>query len=103
LLRIVQEALNNAARHSAASRVEVGARLRDGALELSVGDDGDGFDADAAPQAGSFGLVGMGERARLAGGSLEVSTAPGQGTRITVRLPLPIAGEASPADEAVPA
>jgi signal transduction histidine kinase len=103
LLRIVQEALNNAARHSGAARVEVVAGVRDGALELSVGDDGTGFDADVAPQAGSFGLVGMGERARLAGGSLEVSTAPGQGTRITVRLPLPIAGEASAAVEAVPA
>jgi two-component system NarL family sensor kinase len=100
LLRIVQEALNNAARHSGARRVDVVVGRRDGALELSVSDDGSGFDSDTAPQPGSFGLVGMGERARLAGGSLEVSTAPGQGTRVTVRLPL--GGEAT-APVAVPA
>jgi two-component system, NarL family, sensor kinase len=88
LLRIVQEALSNAARHSGARRVDVTVGRRDGALELSVSDDGTGFDSDTAPQPGSFGLVGMGERARLAGGTLEVSTAPGQGTRVTVRLPL---------------
>jgi signal transduction histidine kinase len=68
--------------------VEVSLCRRDGALELVVQDDGSGFDPEVAPQAGSFGLVGMGERARLAGGWLEVSTAPGHGTRVTVRLPL---------------
>jgi two-component system, NarL family, sensor kinase len=88
LLRIAQEALSNASRHSGAHAVEVSLCRRDGALELVVQDDGSGFDPEVAPQAGSFGLVGMGERARLAGGWLEVSTAPGHGTRVTVRLPL---------------
>jgi two-component system NarL family sensor kinase len=88
LLRITQEALSNASRHSGASSVEVSLSHRDGSLELSVVDDGSGFDPDVAPHAGSFGLVGMLERARLAGGGLEIATAPGNGTRVTVRLPL---------------
>jgi two-component system, NarL family, sensor kinase len=88
LLRIAQEALSNAGRHSGATTVEVSLARRDGALELSVQDDGCGFDPEAGPQLGSFGLVGMGERARLAGGLLEIVTAPGHGTRVTVRLPL---------------
>jgi len=88
LLRIAQEALNNAGRHSGATMIEVSLCRRDCALELSVQDDGCGFDPEAGPAAGSFGLVGMSERARLAGGSLEISTAPGSGTRVTVRLPL---------------
>jgi two-component system NarL family sensor kinase len=88
LLRIAQEALSNAGRHSGATAVEVVLARREGALELTVQDDGCGFDPETSPQLGSFGLVGMGERARLAGGSLEIVTAEGQGTRVTVRLPL---------------
>jgi two-component system NarL family sensor kinase len=92
LFRIVQEALANVARHSNARRVEVSLARHDGALEVCVSDDGDGFDAEAPPQRGSFGLLGMGERARLAGGSLDVSSTRGEGTRVVVRLPL---GEAA--------
>jgi two-component system NarL family sensor kinase len=88
LFRIAQEALANAARHSHARRVDVTVARRDGCLEVSVSDDGEGFDADRGPNPGSFGLMGMGERARLAGGTLEVSSSPGQGTRVVVRLPL---------------
>ncbi|HXA27824.1 MAG TPA: histidine kinase [Candidatus Angelobacter sp.] len=102
LLRIAQEALSNAGRHSGATSVEVSLCRRDGALELGVQDDGCGFDPETSPQLGSFGLVGMSERARLAGGSLEIVTSPGQGTRVTVRLPLAEATGA-PAVTAVPA
>ena len=92
LFRIVQEALTNVARHSGARHAEVVLSRRDQSLELTVSDDGSGFDVAAEPHAGSFGLVGMGERARLAGGSLEVVSAPGEGTRVVARLPL---GEAA--------
>ncbi|HEX3606617.1 MAG TPA: histidine kinase, partial [Candidatus Dormibacteraeota bacterium] len=51
-------------------------------------DDGDGFESASRPP-GCFGLVGMAERARLAGATLEIESAPGAGTRIQVRLPLP--------------
>ena len=100
LFRIVQEALANAARHSNARRVEVSVARVDGALEVCVADDGEGFDAERSPQRGSFGLMGMGERARLAGGLLELSSRPGEGTRVVVRLPL---GEAPAVPVSVPA
>jgi signal transduction histidine kinase len=88
LFRIVQEALTNVAHHSQARRVDVSLARRDGYLEISVVDDGVGFELESAPHRGSFGLVGMGERARLAGGSLVVSSRPGDGTSVVVRLPL---------------
>lgn len=103
LLRIAQEALSNAGRHSGAHSVEVSLARRDAALELSIQDDGCGFDPQASSQPGSFGLVGMAERARLAGGVLEVSTVPGHGTRVTVRLPLADAPAVAPALEEVSA
>jgi two-component system, NarL family, sensor kinase len=87
LFRIVQEALANAARHSHAGRVDIRIELRGGVLRLGIRDDGDGFDAQALPP-GCFGLVGMAERARLAGATLEVDSTPGAGTRVSVRLPL---------------
>jgi two-component system, NarL family, sensor kinase len=86
LFRIVQEALANVARHSHAGRVDVRVEQRGGVLRLSVRDDGDGFDPAARPP-GCFGLVGMAERARLVGAVLEVQSAPGSGTRVTVRMP----------------
>jgi two-component system NarL family sensor kinase len=92
LFRIVQEALANAARHSRARRVDVTLARAGEELEITVADDGDGFDAASSPDPGSFGLMGMGERARLAGGSLEVTSRPGEGTTVRVRLPLGEAG-----------
>ncbi|HEX6492067.1 MAG TPA: histidine kinase [Candidatus Dormibacteraeota bacterium] len=87
LYRIVQEALANAARHSHAGRVDIRIELRNEVLRLSIRDDGDGFEPQALPP-GCFGLVGMAERARLAGATLEIESTPGAGTRVTVRLPL---------------
>jgi signal transduction histidine kinase len=90
LYRAVQEALANVARHSAARRVEVAVRAREGAIEAIVRDDGIGFEAGSA--SGGFGLLGMRERAMLMGGALELQTAPGAGT--TVRFVMPL-GEAA--------
>jgi signal transduction histidine kinase len=84
--RVVQEALSNATRHAGASRVEVRVRRDDGAVALEVVDDGGGFD----PAAGSrgFGLPGMRERVALAGGALELDSAPGRGTAVRATVPL---------------
>jgi len=85
LYRVTQEALVNAGRHGGASHVEVELAASGGAAELRVCDDGVGFEP-AAPRSG-LGLQGMAERARLVGGQLDVHSAPGAGTEITLRLP----------------
>jgi len=84
--RVAQEALNNAARHSGAARVEV--RLRragDGGVVLEVADDGRGFAFDESER--GLGIGGMRERALLVGGDLTIESRPGAGT--TVRLEVP--------------
>jgi signal transduction histidine kinase len=88
LLRIGQEALSNAARHGHPEHVDVELRAHAQELILSIRDDGIGFDpAASAPREDCFGLDGMAERARNAGGTLTVVSTPGQGTTITTRLP----------------
>ena len=86
LLRILQEALANVRRHSAATIVEVGLRTDDQAILLEVSDDGRGFDPGSA-RAG-IGLSAMRERVEELGGEIEVSSRPGEGTEVTVRVPL---------------
>jgi two-component system, NarL family, sensor histidine kinase UhpB len=90
--RVIQEALTNVIRHARARRVRIALGPIDGHLELSVADDGAGFDvADARKRAvrgGSQGLLGMQERVELAGGDLHLDSAPGRGTIVEARLPL---------------
>jgi len=87
LLRIGQEALNNAQQHGRARHIHLTLRSYGGALELGIEDDGAGFDPSASPP-GHFGLQGMRERAIKMGATFQIETRPGAGTRITVRLPL---------------
>ena len=82
--RVTQEALANAARHSAARRVEVDLREDGDGVVLRVRDDGRGFDPARTE---GFGLLGMRERAELVGGRVRVDSRPGEGTRITVTVP----------------
>ena len=88
LFRIAQEALRNGAVHGNARRLGVSlARIGDH-VELTVTDDGWGFDLEAARREGSgLGLVSMEERAHVVGGDLQIITRPGQGTTIRVRIP----------------
>jgi two-component system, NarL family, sensor kinase len=89
LFRIVQECLNNAVRHSAASRVDVGLAEEDGALVLDVVDDGRGFDADGlvrSPKQRHFGLRLMADAARQGGSDLRVVSTPGAGTHWQLRM-----------------
>jgi len=83
--RFVQEALSNVAQHAGASRLDVALSANDGGLEVTVRDDGRGFDAGG--EAAGLGLSGMAERARLVGGKLEVDSRPGGGTSLTLVVP----------------
>lgn len=85
LYRIAREALSNALRHSGASQIGLELVVAPGSAQLYVSDDGRGFDPSEAPS-GHFGLIGMGERARLLGGSLRIDTAVGGGTVIEVEV-----------------
>ena len=86
--RIVQEALTNVARHSGAKRVDVLLRVEEGALLLSVEDDGRGFDPKRLDESKGLGVIGMRERASLVGGTLSIGPGPGGGIRIELRIPL---------------
>ncbi len=87
VLRLVQEALTNVARHADARRVDVRLEKRDGHIELTVSDDGCGFDPMARTE--RYGLAGMRERTDMWNGTLTVSSPPSGGCTIQVNLPLP--------------
>ncbi len=90
LVRITQEALQNVVLHAKAHFVSLTVTFRPTAVELLVEDDGEGFDVSAVQPASGhgFGTLGMLERARLVGGELQVESTPGEGTSVSVRVPL---------------
>lgn len=90
LYRITQEALTNVARHASARHVNLSYTWLDGRITAIIHDDGRGFDTSEAMsrQRERLGLFGMQERARLAGGWLEVRSAPGSGTTILIKVPV---------------
>lgn len=87
IYRIVQEALNNVARHAHTSNVDVILELRDNKVVAVVEDDGVGYDPDNAGASGHLGLIGMQERAEIAGGSIHIESEPGKGTTVVVEIP----------------
>ena len=100
--RVTQEALTNVTRHACTGEVSVFCRLHQGRLNLGIEDAGAGFDLHATLAArNSSGLSGMRERVTLVGGTLEVHSAPGQGTRIFATIPLP-SPASSPVDPTGP-
>lgn len=84
--RLVQEAFTNIAKHAQASRVEVSLAERGGEVEVSVRDDGVGFDT-AQRRSSAHGLLGMRYRVEAEGGRFSLESSPGQGTRVLARLP----------------
>jgi signal transduction histidine kinase len=92
LYRLVQEALNNVTVHAQASRADVSLTFARDEVSVTVADDGVGFAIPDRPgelaEAGHYGLLGMRERAELAGGWLSIESEPGQGTRIEIHLPI---------------
>jgi PAS domain S-box-containing protein len=101
LYRIAQEALNNAAKHARASSVTILLEGRADAVSLIIEDDGVGFDSENTSGVNDkgLGLVGIRERAALVGGTAEVESQPGEGTRVIVRIPIPHPEQKGKADE----
>jgi signal transduction histidine kinase len=96
MLRVIQEALTNARRHSGARNVRVSLRVEEGDLVAEVADDGRGFGAESDP---GVGMSSMRERALRLGGELEVESVPGEGTRVRLRLPMHDASRDATQDE----
>ncbi len=91
LYRVAQEALQNALRHAAAAHIHLRLEIDSHLARLTVQDDGRGFalgDNAEGPATSHFGLLGMRERMRLLGGTFEIESSPGAGTRITAEAPL---------------
>jgi len=99
LLMLVQEGVGNALRHGAAPHVDLRLHFAAEGLELVVKDDGKGFNPQSAPgtRDGHYGLEGMRQRMRWLGGTIEVTSRPGEGTRVCVRLPADRARTVEPA------
>lgn len=88
LLRVLQEALHNASKHSGVKRADVQLREDSGEIHLIVGDSGRGFELEAALQGKGLGLTSMSERVRLVNGTITIVSKPLGGTSIHVRVPL---------------
>jgi signal transduction histidine kinase len=92
IFRIAQEALQNVVKHAQATRVALSLNITDTYLTLQITDNGAGFAVPDRPtylaQEGHFGLLGMKERAQLHSGALQIESQAGQGTTVSVRLPL---------------
>ena len=92
IFRIAQEALSNVARHARARHIDIRVEFTEGRLVLTIRDDGGGFGRPPAPTdlaaAGHYGLLGMQERSELIGATLEIQSAPGEGTKVVLEAPL---------------
>jgi PAS domain S-box-containing protein len=101
VFRVLQESLTNIARHAAATQVEATLERMGETVVLTVRDNGKGFAPSAPRKQGSYGLVGLRERAYLLGGDIRIESAPGQGTLVEMRLPMhePHPGQAQPAGQ----
>ena len=98
VFRVIQEAVANSLHHAAPTRVYVEIVRTDGQLRVAVSDDGRGFQPELAQRSGSFGITSMRERAAACGGTLELASRPGGGTRVVLRVPCPDPrAQASPA------
>jgi NarL family two-component system sensor histidine kinase YdfH len=94
IIRAVAESLTNIARHAQAKKVEIDLKVNASALQLTIQDDGQGFDPQAIPS-GHYGLLGIRERLRLHDGQLTIDSAPSKGTILAIEIPLSIEGQKS--------
>jgi PAS domain S-box-containing protein len=90
LFRILQESLTNVARHSQAQKVNVGLDKNNGHIILKIADNGKGFDTKRSTKK-TLGLLGMKERTEMMGGEYHITSKPGEGTVVEVKVPVPVA------------
>ena len=88
VFRILQESLTNVSRHAAAHNVEVTVEVDDAKVRVAVEDDGRGFDVSAAEKRGTLGLLGIRERVIMLRGDLKIRSSPGEGTQVSVSIPI---------------
>ena len=88
LFRVLQQALDNAAKHSGVKRIDVQLHEESGEVHLIVSDSGRGFDVEAVKQGKGLGLTSMRERVRLVNGTIAIASRPMGGTTIHVRVPI---------------
>ena len=89
VFRVVQEALTNVVRHAKATKVRFTMKQSDGVLKMSLEDNGKGITPEQISDLRSLGIVGMQERLHRIHGDLEISSTPGQGTRLDLTISLP--------------
>jgi signal transduction histidine kinase len=94
---VVSEAMTNATKHAEASRVQIDLRVEEETLRLSVADDGVG----GAKLGGGSGLIGLKDRVEALGGTIDVASPPGSGTRLDVEIPLLGASSVEPSSSAL--
>jgi len=87
VFRAIQELLYNTARHSQAATVKVQLDMGDNDIKVSVDDDGKGFDVDASNEKSGMGLKVIGDRVEMLGGTFDIDSVVGQGTRIVFQIP----------------
>ena len=92
LYRIAQEALRNALKHAPGAPIQLALAVEDSTVQLTVRDDGPGFDLTKVRLGGGLGILSMNERSRLVNGSLILKSRPGDGTAVTVRMPVDRSG-----------
>lgn len=100
VIAITREALSNIARHSNATRARIDLSAADGALRLVIGDNGHGFDVDAARSSRQRGLGNLRARAEAVGGKLSLTSEEGAGTQVTADIPISASPDDPPAGRA---
>jgi signal transduction histidine kinase len=88
LYNIAQEALNNALKHAHANQVRIHLRFKEIKTEMEISDDGVGFDPTPDRMGGGYGITGMNERSRKIGGTIQIESSPGKGTKVIVSVPV---------------
>ncbi|HEX2908638.1 MAG TPA: ATP-binding protein, partial [Phototrophicaceae bacterium] len=90
ICQMANEAVSNAVRHANAAKITISTQQKDDQFEIIIADDGNGFDLESLADHSGLGLRNLQQRAALHGGHVDINTAPGRGTRVTIKIPVRI-------------